>query len=472
MGEAASVCKNRYALKAFISFLQFEIMWGMRTWLGLMVFILLILNAVSVMASPQIDWLKSQQDLFSTGLVDSYEGDGNNWAYIYDQAVAVIAFTSAGELGRARKILDKMGVLQDSSGMWYECYDASNGNLGHWGCDLYNTGPIAWMVMAINFYEVETRNSQYAGMATKALGWLDTMRVTNPADERYGSLKYCTGNACTIPGKVSTEHNHDAYSAYLWRWRLSGNSAYKDKANLIRNYLVREMWAPSPASNGPYHNVNVFWRGFGDFAWCTDCQSWGVLSLGATGPNGEELYRSLGWLHYNPYGSTRNQQDYSQDVQDVDGFKSCTENQDYIWLEGTEGVTAAFYSIGDIANFTYFHNQTARVISPNGGIIHTFNESGPDNKAWPGNWRYNSIASTSWYYFNERGVNPFMQNCTLRGDVNGDSVVDIFDLAAVGLAYGSRPGDVNWNPDADLNNDNTVNIFDLATVGLNYGKIC
>jgi len=60
----------------------------------------------------------------------------------------------------------------------------------------------------------------------------------------------------------------------------------------------------------------------------------------------------------------------------------------------------------------------------------------------------------------------------LEGDINGDCRVDIFDLASVGLAYGSTPEDPNWNPNADLNNDGKINIFDLAEVGLNYGREC
>lgn len=55
------------------------------------------------------------------------------------------------------------------------------------------------------------------------------------------------------------------------------------------------------------------------------------------------------------------------------------------------------------------------------------------------------------------------------GDVDCDGKVDIFDLASVGLAYGTEPGDNNWNPNADFDNNDIINIFDLATVGLNYG---
>ncbi len=56
-----------------------------------------------------------------------------------------------------------------------------------------------------------------------------------------------------------------------------------------------------------------------------------------------------------------------------------------------------------------------------------------------------------------------------NADINWDLEVDIFDLATVGLAFGSEPGDANWNPDADVKKDNKIDIFDLATVGLNYG---
>jgi hypothetical protein len=60
----------------------------------------------------------------------------------------------------------------------------------------------------------------------------------------------------------------------------------------------------------------------------------------------------------------------------------------------------------------------------------------------------------------------------IAGDVNNDCRVDIIDLAAVGLAYGSSPGAANWNPDCDVNADGMIDIIDLATVGLDYGRIC
>jgi hypothetical protein len=60
----------------------------------------------------------------------------------------------------------------------------------------------------------------------------------------------------------------------------------------------------------------------------------------------------------------------------------------------------------------------------------------------------------------------------LLGDVNGDCVVDLKDLALVGMAYRSRPGDAWWNAAADLDESGNIGIVDLAMVGMHYGNEC
>lgn len=58
------------------------------------------------------------------------------------------------------------------------------------------------------------------------------------------------------------------------------------------------------------------------------------------------------------------------------------------------------------------------------------------------------------------------------GDLNDDCIVSITDVVIAATAFGSRPGDWNWNPIADLNGDNIVNIVDLVRIGINFGKGC
>jgi hypothetical protein len=58
---------------------------------------------------------------------------------------------------------------------------------------------------------------------------------------------------------------------------------------------------------------------------------------------------------------------------------------------------------------------------------------------------------------------------TVTGDLDGDQVVDITDLAIVSSAFGTFPGLAKWNPVADLNHDFGIDITDVAIVSKNYG---
>jgi len=58
----------------------------------------------------------------------------------------------------------------------------------------------------------------------------------------------------------------------------------------------------------------------------------------------------------------------------------------------------------------------------------------------------------------------------MPGDINADSMVDIFDCVKVALAFGAKPSDPNWDPNADINNDNIIDIFDLVVIALHFGE--
>ncbi len=58
---------------------------------------------------------------------------------------------------------------------------------------------------------------------------------------------------------------------------------------------------------------------------------------------------------------------------------------------------------------------------------------------------------------------------SMAGDLNGDRVVDIFDIAMLALAFGSVQGDPNWNAATDINGDDLVDIFDLVIVATRFG---
>ncbi|MCK4222821.1 hypothetical protein KAX01_00860, partial [Candidatus Bathyarchaeota archaeon] len=59
----------------------------------------------------------------------------------------------------------------------------------------------------------------------------------------------------------------------------------------------------------------------------------------------------------------------------------------------------------------------------------------------------------------------------LRGDIDSNDVVDIYDIVMAINAYGSCRGDPDWNPDADIApRYGIVDIFDLVTIASVFGS--
>ena len=58
----------------------------------------------------------------------------------------------------------------------------------------------------------------------------------------------------------------------------------------------------------------------------------------------------------------------------------------------------------------------------------------------------------------------------LPGDIDGDGDCDPVDNGLLGLAYGSKPGDKWWMPEADFKPDELVDPVDNGLLGLYYGE--
>lgn len=55
-------------------------------------------------------------------------------------------------------------------------------------------------------------------------------------------------------------------------------------------------------------------------------------------------------------------------------------------------------------------------------------------------------------------------------DLNKDGHVNITDVAIVTTAFGTEEGDPRWDPRADVNGDGLVDIFDLVTIAIHFGE--
>jgi hypothetical protein len=59
----------------------------------------------------------------------------------------------------------------------------------------------------------------------------------------------------------------------------------------------------------------------------------------------------------------------------------------------------------------------------------------------------------------------------IQGDVNNDGEVDVFDLRTIACYYDSNPSRLDWVAASkyDLNGDNVIDVYDLVIVGANFG---
>ena len=62
----------------------------------------------------------------------------------------------------------------------------------------------------------------------------------------------------------------------------------------------------------------------------------------------------------------------------------------------------------------------------------------------------------------------------ITGDINDDGKVNICDGVIIAVAFGSRPSDSNWNPDADIAPlgapDNFISLQDVVLWAIHFGE--
>jgi hypothetical protein len=85
--------------------------------------------------------------------------------------------------------------------------------------------------------------------------------------------------------------------------------------------------------------------------------------------------------------------------------------------------------------------------------------------------------ATHWLRKKRTGVGVTLAGATgvnfslVNGDVDNDNEVSIGDYSSLSSAFGSGPGDGNWNPEADLNGDLSVDIGDYSILSAHFGQV-
>lgn len=388
-------------------------------------------------------------------LLRSYGIDSCMWnAYAYDQALGIISFTILEDYGNARKILDELEYLQEEDGSFIFVWHAPRPrSVDLLGFRKRMVGTNAWIVMAISFYTAQTQDESYLEMAGACADWI--MDLQDGDGGIFGGF----GDPLIYPpdGKLtwkSVEHNLDSYSGLHFLSHLASGASeqegYANAAEKVEQWL-HTMWLDDDGR---------FARGANDDYMVTDTNTWGILALGRTGPNGEDYTRGLDWC----FGNTYLCEDYercSGEVATVCGF-DVNYDCDTVWTEGTLGFALASYKVEDHEDYNGFLSEMTETQCTNGGIPY----SNSIGSAGDGDTTstFLSVAGTAWYIMAQQKFNPFnvppvaddqtvitdedtSVDITLAGsDANGDLIIySVVGEPSNGSLTGTAP-DLTYTP--------------------------
>ncbi len=229
-------------------------------------------------------------------------------ASLYDNALAILAFTMTGEHALAERVIEAASRLLSPDGdLWFSfnTHNAWPNRRDHSGA-IIRSGASAWLGYAI-VHHLKTRLVDNAGFlkqdqnamvhlktAMKIADRVLSRQVLDTADPRYGMITGGEGSysyrwnekAQRVeeffkPGPVawaSVEHNIDIFFFLRDLGRISGNEKYQTAAERLERALVKTAWNPEIGQ------LNRGQRQDGpDPVLALDCASWGAMFLAAVG---------------------------------------------------------------------------------------------------------------------------------------------------------------------------------------------
>lgn len=265
------------------------------------------------------------------------------YGYTYDNALAIIAYTSVGDLESAKALLGFLIQYQLPDGSFYDSMFQANGAVRN---ATRSSGNQAWALYAIAFYTHQTSDAAYLPMADRLANWLISRQ--DPAD---GGI---TGGLNTNGSErlwTSTEHNLDAYFALKLYSVVANNSFYLDKANRCKDWLLNVGW------NAAEQRFNT---GENDPSKFLDAQSLGTIFMNDIG----DLTKRSTLLKYaNRNFKTRKIFQVGSKRQTYWGYEYGSKDGS-LWWEGTEQMAMAYGRAGSSASELNYINYILNSDNP------------------------------------------------------------------------------------------------------------
>lgn len=384
---------------------------------------------------------------YETISIDPPDNVLTNAAYIYDNALAALAFLDRGtadDIRRSSLIVQAFvhvwGHDRYYAGGWlrnaYMCGDLFDGTdpdqtarLPGWTDEgdgwmedpvqagTY-TGNVAWVILALlRYYETVDGDPVYLQTAEAMAQWIydhNYSSVTSPADVGGFRGGYWGFEPDPTPQTYkATEHNIDLWVVFWKLHRLTGSPFWRDLALHARRF-VQMMWD---------EETGRFWIGTTEDGQTIrddpgvqplDVNTWGLMALADKALM--DYDRGIDWAEANCAATC----DFEE--HEFQGFDYNGDDQPGVWFEGTGQMVEAYRLLGQLSEAAFYLDEIreAQLYGPNGngkGII----AACPDGIDTNLGWLYYSrlhVGATCWFTFAERGCNPLETANTVTAWLN------------------------------------------------------
>ena len=375
-----------------------------------------------------------------------YDGSGlTDTAFVYDNALAIIALLAGGDVGRARAIGDALVWVQNNDeefddGRLRQAYHANaltkvdpgtNRTVANYIGEPFwfihsAVGDLAWAGIALAQLARRTGSASYRTAAERIARWIQDKTVS-----RTGLGGYTFGTTAGLEGFKSAEHNIDVYAFFRMIARLTGQPIWLRRADHAWEFVTR-LWN---AEDG------FFWTGSNDGATINksptqlplDVQTWSWLAA-----RRERYAGALDWAATNlattdtpqrknssltgnykvtgvAFGSGSLQADTETPIP-----YNVNPDSGAVWFEGTAQLALALRDRRDRGDGDAADELLAAIQSAQGrlGAGQTYNQkvieggivaaSSPLNTGFGfGYYQHLHIGATSWYVMAGTRTNPY-----------------------------------------------------------------
>ncbi len=204
-------------------------------------------------------WLRIHQNQ-RTGLISSFEGDSEvvNWAFIYDQSLAVQAYVNFSDFERARKMFDFFQRKAKREGnLFHNAYYVTDGSVAEY---TVHSGPNIWLGIALLQYTQKAQDNRYLALAQEIADGIISLQ--GPDGGLRGGPNFAW---------YSTEHNLDAYSFLNMLYKITSNDKYLKSRDRVLTWL---------SQNTYNRDIVPIKRGKGDSTIATDTYAWSIAAIG------------------------------------------------------------------------------------------------------------------------------------------------------------------------------------------------